>query len=356
MTAIWSSSERPMSVRTVWVDGVRHAILSPDDPAGISYPRVRRHSAKSTSTKKTYPRLNLRCRVDSFEDTRTRESLDSCFVNLRVVVNERAEERVAERRIIRRQSAPSYCNRRSTIESNSRNFIEFGLNQVLNYTEDYTSPASQQSPRRRERNTSLRKDDCLRNHSISPDNESSKKSLIECDQNCRHETQEPTQKTENSSNLLSERVLQWMDLSGRSVNFSSNDDKQTDTKNSFSKPKLQRRDCNEMATKEKVVIQNFKIDTDHKSEESSTRRMRIKRQSSKERYEKSIVNNCDKIQETHFKDDFDETENCMKLEHRKNSTRNKESSTTARPQLHIFMPDLSSSGDETSSEESFSKN
>lgn len=33
MPARWQSSERPLFVRTVWVDGAHHAILSPDDPA-----------------------------------------------------------------------------------------------------------------------------------------------------------------------------------------------------------------------------------------------------------------------------------------------------------------------------------
>ncbi|XP_043278624.1 uncharacterized protein [Venturia canescens] len=355
MPAIWSSSERPMSVRTVWVDGVRHAILSSDDPAGISYPRVRRHSAKSTSTKKTYPRLNLRCRVDSFEDRRTSESLDSCFVNLQVVVNEPAE-RATERRIARRQSAPSYCNRRGTVQSNSRNFIEFRLDEVLNYSEDRTCRASRQSSRKRETDSGPGRTDYSQNNLISSEIKTSKKSLFECDRHCRRYSEEITQTPETPSNLLSERVLQWMDLSGRTVNVPSDEDKLGDVKINSSKPKFSKRDCNEMATKEQVVVQNYKIQTENKLEELSTRRTRSKGPSSKDRSDKSTVNTCAKIQETNVNDDCDDTKIPSKIENRKTSTRSKEPALIARPQLHIFMPDLNSSGDDTSSEESSSKN
>ncbi|XP_049948218.1 basic proline-rich protein-like [Schistocerca serialis cubense] len=41
MPARWASSQRPLLVRTVWVDGARHAILSADDPAAHGPPAVR---------------------------------------------------------------------------------------------------------------------------------------------------------------------------------------------------------------------------------------------------------------------------------------------------------------------------
>ncbi|XP_049855422.1 uncharacterized protein LOC126335989 [Schistocerca gregaria] len=41
MPARWASSQRPLLVRTVWVDGARHAILSADDPAAHGTPAAR---------------------------------------------------------------------------------------------------------------------------------------------------------------------------------------------------------------------------------------------------------------------------------------------------------------------------
>ncbi|XP_053609609.1 uncharacterized protein LOC128674761 [Plodia interpunctella] len=49
MPALWQSSQRPMYVRTVWVDGFRHAILSHDDPYVLKAKKRRPHSSASTS-------------------------------------------------------------------------------------------------------------------------------------------------------------------------------------------------------------------------------------------------------------------------------------------------------------------
>ncbi|XP_063624338.1 uncharacterized protein LOC134796225 [Cydia splendana] len=55
----WQSSQRPMYVRTVWVDGFRHAILTPDDPY---YTKVKRrpHSSASTTKYSRNSRLSIR--------------------------------------------------------------------------------------------------------------------------------------------------------------------------------------------------------------------------------------------------------------------------------------------------------
>lgn len=60
MPALWQSSQRPMYVRTVWVDGFRHAILTQDDPYLLKLAKRRRpnSSASTTSTKKTNSRLS----------------------------------------------------------------------------------------------------------------------------------------------------------------------------------------------------------------------------------------------------------------------------------------------------------
>lgn len=60
MPALWQSSQRPMYVRTVWVGGFRHAILTQDDPYLLKLAKRRRpnSSASFASTKKTTSRLS----------------------------------------------------------------------------------------------------------------------------------------------------------------------------------------------------------------------------------------------------------------------------------------------------------
>lgn len=49
MTALWQSSQRPMYIRTVWIDGFRHAILTHDDPYFLKLCARRRRPHTSTS-------------------------------------------------------------------------------------------------------------------------------------------------------------------------------------------------------------------------------------------------------------------------------------------------------------------
>ncbi|XP_073956435.1 uncharacterized protein [Choristoneura fumiferana] len=49
MPALWQSSQRPMYVRTVWVDGFRHALLTNDDPYYAKLKKRRPHSSASTT-------------------------------------------------------------------------------------------------------------------------------------------------------------------------------------------------------------------------------------------------------------------------------------------------------------------
>ncbi|KOB75075.1 Uncharacterized protein OBRU01_08134 [Operophtera brumata] len=60
MPALWQSSQRPMYIRTVWVDGFRHAILTQDDPYLLKLAKRRRPNSSSSfsSTKNTNSRLS----------------------------------------------------------------------------------------------------------------------------------------------------------------------------------------------------------------------------------------------------------------------------------------------------------
>ncbi|CAH2048799.1 unnamed protein product, partial [Iphiclides podalirius] len=67
MPALWQSSQRPMYIRTVWVDGFRHAILTQDDPHYIElYAKRRRpHSSASINPKRKSQGSRLSHRSDT---------------------------------------------------------------------------------------------------------------------------------------------------------------------------------------------------------------------------------------------------------------------------------------------------
>lgn len=72
----WSSSERPLSVRTVWVKGVRHAILSTDDPL-VQY-----------SGQPCYQRMDSLSGISGSETSSVSENeLEGCLVKLRVALD-----------------------------------------------------------------------------------------------------------------------------------------------------------------------------------------------------------------------------------------------------------------------------
>lgn len=58
MPSRWAASERPLFVRTVWVSGARHAILSPDDPAKDQY-RPRRKPRTAPERRQDTPDSTL---------------------------------------------------------------------------------------------------------------------------------------------------------------------------------------------------------------------------------------------------------------------------------------------------------
>ncbi|GBP05222.1 hypothetical protein EVAR_76691_1 [Eumeta japonica] len=61
MPALWASSEKSMYVRTVWVDGMRHAILQPEDPHNKKRPRSFTAGAdRKSRTRQSTSRLTFR--------------------------------------------------------------------------------------------------------------------------------------------------------------------------------------------------------------------------------------------------------------------------------------------------------
>lgn len=168
MPAIWSSSERPISVRTVWVDGVRHAVLSKDDP--VLHADTSRRSSKVSIVKKSVPEKYEAC-------SSILDSLNNCFVKLRVKVGKSRDEK-RRKRVIQRQSAP--CSRSSyhhyrLINSSYRQTVKTPIDLEDSGTDSVDSAKS----------GDIEDDDML---NLSED---------------------------LHLNLLSDRVIQWLDLSGK---------------------------------------------------------------------------------------------------------------------------------------------
>ncbi|CAG5045398.1 unnamed protein product [Parnassius apollo] len=67
MPALWQASQRPMYIRTVWIDGFRHAILTHDDPHYIELNAKRRrpHSSASINPKRKAQSSRLSHHSDS---------------------------------------------------------------------------------------------------------------------------------------------------------------------------------------------------------------------------------------------------------------------------------------------------
>ncbi|VVC90829.1 unnamed protein product [Leptidea sinapis] len=79
MPALWQSSQRPMYVRTVWVDGFRHAILTHDDPCYLKLSAKRRpHSSAS------HQKLTTKIRNNRF--SYRENDLESCLSRSHLVI------------------------------------------------------------------------------------------------------------------------------------------------------------------------------------------------------------------------------------------------------------------------------
>ncbi|CAK1551282.1 unnamed protein product [Leptosia nina] len=68
MPALWQSSQRPMYIRTVWVDGFRHAILTHDDPCYLKLSAKRRPHSSASAQKQSYTNSRLSHRSDDLQD------------------------------------------------------------------------------------------------------------------------------------------------------------------------------------------------------------------------------------------------------------------------------------------------
>lgn len=324
MPAIWSSSERPISVRTIWVDGIRHAILSPDDPLIHSESRRRSRISRNKTYSTEYQQLESRL-----------DRLNSCFTNLQMVVKKNlSENKTTSSPMYRKLSAPP-CSRISTsISDNS--IIESLLNDNKKIKKKYGCYKAVKE------NSNFIIDNHLFKNNIDREKTSEpnfKLNITEC------------RNIEETSdvfwNPLFERVLQWLDFSGRTQNFMNDfEDHPTEKiideekqKWSLTKRRMPHLKCDYFEEKERITMRNYKLRKESNLENFKREENKI----TQSRFLK-IKNTKEEIQE--FNETLNSGETFIKSNEEELENRMKEKvsstimSSPGRLKLHIVIPNL----------------
>lgn len=343
MPAIWSSSERPISVRTVWVNGIRHAILTPDDPLLDIKDRQRPRTSSPNVNSKKYV---------SQESFNRLEKFDNHFIEFRMLVCKKIlENDNTVKRITRRQSAPVSLHQDSKSFDESRDLLDAPLNEIFKISVNDSSVDNfehdtgyqRTSKRVLSRESSICRLSALEND----DKNTSSDGIIrmvsfsnDCDESTR------TEEIISSSNLLSDRVLQWMDMSGMVKNYKnkgSNQENLSDSSN-FVKSK----DLNQIKKQNSSVLlkkisaaDNYKLNLNQRRYECDSY-LSVVSENNNETKDISDEKDTSSCQDNKIQSD-------IILQTNKSTW-----SSFGRPQLHIFMPDITSSEDEMSSQDCLS--
>lgn len=326
MPAIWSSSERPISVRTIWVDGIRHAILSPDDPLIHSESRRRSRISRNKTYSTEYQQLESRL-----------DRLNSCFTNLQMVVKKNlSETKTTSSPMYRKLSAPP-CSRISTsISDNS--IIESLLNDNKKIKKRYGCYKAVKE------NSNFIIDNHLFKNNIDREKTS------ESEPNFKLNITECRNIEETSDvfwNPLFERVLQWLDFSGRTQNFMNDfEDHPTEKiideekqKWSLTKRRMPHLKCDYFEEKERITMRNYKLRKESNLENFKREENKI----TQSRFLK-IKNTKEEIQE--FNETLNSGETFIKSNEEELENRMKEKvsstimSSPGRLKLHIVIPNL----------------
>lgn len=329
MPAIWTSSERPLFVRTVWVDGMRHTVLSPDDP--VVNPRLRRHPR--TPMEKSFPAKH--------QQTETRlDRLNNCFMNLHVVVEKNFPDSKIPPRIVRRQSAPP-CTRMCSEKTGG--LVEIYVNDKLD--EDSVNCQTLENEE-----TTFETSENFDYNSVGQSlrlQQNAFSAMTECKQADRPSDWNP----------LSERVLQWLDLSGKAQDYEvetgSEENRRIREDRRWGVVRRRRhlsqtREGSMFTERERVVVQNYKLQKNFKLEcetkfaRKRLSRVRVKTEEDEVRKEESIGS---KTRATSAEGD-------LRNEDESRNDRSTVWSPPGRLQLHIVMPSFNSVEKRTSSLES----
>lgn len=326
MPAIWSSSERPISVRTIWVDGIRHAILSPDDPLIHSESRRRSRISRNKTYSTEYQQLESRL-----------DRLNSCFTNLQMVVKKNlSETKTTSSPMYRKLSAPP-CSRISTsISDNS--IIESLLNDNKKIKKKYGCYKAIKE------NSNFIIDNHLFKNNIDREKTSESEPNFKLNiTECRN-----IEKTSDVFwNPLFERVLQWLDFSGRTQNFMNDfEDHPTEKiideekqKWSLTKRRMPHLKCDYFEEKERITMRNYKLRKESNLENFKREENKI----TQSRFLK-IKNTKEEIQE--FNETLNSGETFIKSNEEELENRMKEKvsstiiSSPGRLKLHIVIPNL----------------
>ena len=330
MPAIWASSERPLFVRTVWVDGMRHAVLTPDDPVVNS--RLRRH--QRVSMEKSFPTKHQQV------ETRL-DRLNNCFMNLHVVVEKNFPDNKIPPRIVRRQSAPP-CTR--ICNEKNRGLLEIYVNGVDKLDEDRENYEKLENEE-----TTSESFDCNSNVGQSLHLQRDVFSVMT-------EYKQADRSSDAHCNPLSERVLQWLDLSGRAQDYEleTEENPRIREHRRWSVARRRRhlsqtREGSVITEKERIVVQNYKLQKNFKLEcETKFARKRLSRM--KDKMEEDGVRKEESI-------DLKEQTRIMEEDNLSNEDESRDDrsatwSPAGRLQLHIVMPNFSSVEKRASSLES----
>lgn len=196
MPALWQSSQRPMYIRTVWVDGFRHAILTQDDPHFQKLCAKRRRPHSSASSAKSTLSRNIRSSLSH------RDDLTDCLRKINFVIrNEKVPERVEP------------------------HIEKLNLTDVENCEDDFIIKASPQP--------------LYDINSFRLNLEVDNMRAVKSNRTARAEAKENTE--------LSDRVLQWLDLAGK-VNLLTLENVERMSQPRHSWPEIQRRNLTKSKT------------------------------------------------------------------------------------------------------------
>ncbi|CAL7944842.1 unnamed protein product [Xylocopa violacea] len=344
MPAIWSSSERPISVRTVWVDGIRHAILSPDDPLINSKSRCSRVSRnKNFSTE--YQQLESRL-----------DRLNGCFTNLQVVVNNNLSDVKDPPQMYRKFSAPP-CSRisSSTCETNTLESLSKDDKRMKKKHQHCHKAVKEDSDFFIDKRV-VKNDNC---DTRRPKSEPNFKSNAT-------ESRQIEGASDTFWNPLFERVLQWLDLSGRARSYDFEEDSvrrspcEMEQKWSATKRRLPRLKRDSFEEKERIIVKNSKLHKEcdceyFKREENQRFQRRLpKIKNTKERFQEGDEMSVDPLPRVLNTGDVSSKSD---EEESRNEIKGKASATTmwcppGRLKLHVVIPNLVCKENYTSSQES----
>lgn len=339
MPAIWASSERPLFVRTVWVDGMRHAILSPDDPVVNSRLRQR----PQTSKEESYPTKPQQIETKL-------NHLSNCFMNLHVVVENSFPDNKNIVRFTRRQSAPP---RTRISTEKTEGILEIYVNNIDKSNEDIENCRilGEEEP-------SSPIDDSVSNFNTNTEQTCSQQDMF----STTTEYKQINATSEVQWNPLSERVLQWLDLSGKAQDYEFEIESKPEDDRRWNSVKRRRylsrrQDISSLAEKERTIMQNYKLQKNCKLEhmtkiETKFARMGLSKRKSTMKDEMRKKENIAYILSEASKDQVSSN---IEKDILKNESQNNLLTVLSPPgrlQLHIVMPSFNSAEKCTSSLES----